>query len=236
MSTDHALPTMEAEPRTCRFEAQLCWLADAASCIITGRMVGDYVPTRLGRREDTAVPERPFLLLARRLQDLWRHRRNLCRGDIREVCRGRGSRCSDPFVRAQEDTAMDSDRKRILLVDDDEDFVESNADLLEAEGYEVLCAYDGANGLELAKKEKPDLMLLDVMMARSTEGFDISRRVSQTPGLRDMKVLLVTGIAKAMHLPFQLFPDKRWLPVGRILEKPISPDRLLKEIATTLKG
>jgi len=130
---------------------------------------------------------------------------------------------------------MDNEKKRILIVDDDEAFVESNMDLLETEGYEVLSACDGASGLELAKKEKPDLMILDVMMGWSTEGFDISRKISQTPRLRGMAVLLVTGIAKEMQWPFQLFPDEEWLPVDKILEKPVPPERLLQEIAVALE-
>ncbi len=123
---------------------------------------------------------------------------------------------------------------RILLVDDDREFVESNKDLLEAHGYVVVTAYDGASGLELAKRERPDVMILDVMMATETEGFDISRAVPQIPELRGMAVLLVTGIRRAKHLPFGLEPDETWLPVNDIMEKPVVPEKLLEKLRKLL--
>ena len=119
----------------------------------------------------------------------------------------------------------------ILLVDDDMDFVESNKDLLEAHGYRVLTASDGASGLALARQERPDLMILDVMMATQTEGFEVSRKIPESPELRAMRVLLVTGIRKAMHLPFRFERDDTWLPVSEILEKPVAPEQLLAEVA-----
>lgn len=127
-----------------------------------------------------------------------------------------------------------SEMKKILLVDDDVEFCESNRDLLEAEGYEVIEAHDGAAGLEKAKAEKPDLMILDVMMATDTEGFEVARKIPETPELKNMKVLLVTGIVKDMHLPFGVEPDETWLPVQRVLEKPIRPDALLAAVREQL--
>lgn len=127
-----------------------------------------------------------------------------------------------------------SDGKKVLLVDDDVDFVESNKDLLEAYGYHVFTAHDGAAGLELAKREKPDIMILDVMMATHVEGFEIARKIPETPELKHMRVLLVTGIQQDMHLPFGFDPDESWLPVDRVLEKPIAPIRLLSEIQKVL--
>jgi len=121
-------------------------------------------------------------------------------------------------------------KKRILIVDDDRDFVESNKDLLEANGYAVLSAHDGASGLALAKKERPDLMILDVMMATNTEGFEVSRKIPESPELKNMPVIMVTGIRKEMHLPFAFEPDDTWLPVDSLFEKPIEPATLLEEI------
>lgn len=125
--------------------------------------------------------------------------------------------------------------KRVLIVDDDVAFVESNKDLLEAFGYEVYTAYEGHSGLEMARKVKPDVMILDVMMAGETEGFEVARKVPESPELKNMRVLLVTGVTHALHLPFPLQPDTTWLPVERVLEKPITPDRLIAELERTLK-
>lgn len=126
--------------------------------------------------------------------------------------------------------------KKILLVDDDADFVESNKDLLEAEGYQVVVAADGESGLAMALQEKPDLMLLDVMMTHDTEGFEISRKIADNPELKGMKVLLVTGVRKEKDLAYSFEPDKDWLPVQKVLEKPVPPEKLLKEIKHELGG
>ena len=124
----------------------------------------------------------------------------------------------------------------ILIVDDDLCFAESNKDLLEAQGYRVVMAHDGASGLEVARKERPDLMILDVMMATEIEGLEISRKIRESPELQHMRVLLVTGVTKAMHLPYRLEPDTAWLPVDHVLEKPIEPTRLIAEIEKTLSA
>ena len=125
---------------------------------------------------------------------------------------------------------MASHKKRILIVDDDVEYVESNKELLEASGYEVLVAHNGTDGLALAKAHKPDLMILDVMMASNTEGFEVARKIPHSPELKGMHILLVTGIRKDMKLPVSFHPDETWLPVDKVFEKPIDPQALLDEI------
>ena len=125
---------------------------------------------------------------------------------------------------------MASPKKLILIVDDDIEYVESNKELLVAEGYEVMTAHNGKDGLELAKKHKPDLMILDVMMATNTEGFEVARKVPHSPELKGMHILLVTGVRREMSLPFKVHPDETWLPVDKVFEKPIDPQDLLDEI------
>jgi DNA-binding response OmpR family regulator len=126
--------------------------------------------------------------------------------------------------------------KKVLIVDDDASFAESNRDLLQAHGYEVYLAKDGAAGLEMAKKIKPDLMILDVMMATDTEGFEVARKIPELSGLKNnMGVLLVTGITNVLGLPRSIKPDDTWLPVDRIIDKPIVPDRLISEVKRVLR-
>jgi DNA-binding response OmpR family regulator len=126
-------------------------------------------------------------------------------------------------------------KERILLVDDDADFVSSTTDLLEAHGYEVLSASTGAQGFDLAKRQRPNLMVLDVMMATKTEGFEVARKIPNTPELRSMPVLLVTGIRNEMKLGFRLEPDETWLPVSRIMEKPIDPAMFIAAVSELLR-
>jgi CheY-like chemotaxis protein len=124
--------------------------------------------------------------------------------------------------------------KKILLIDDDVEFVEANKLLLESHGYDVEVAHEGRSGLDKAQEVRPDLIILDVMMSHSTEGFDVSRELQSCPDLKGTPVLLLTGIRKAMHIPFKFEPDDEWLPVKAILEKPVQPPDLLKEIGKAL--
>ena len=120
--------------------------------------------------------------------------------------------------------------KKILLVDDDVDFVHSNKELLETHGYSVLTAHNGNDAMEVAKKNRPDLIILDVMMTTDTEGFDVSRKLQDIPALKGVPVILLSGIRKAMSLPFKFEPDSEWLPVKVVLEKPVRAETLLQEV------
>lgn len=124
--------------------------------------------------------------------------------------------------------------KRILVVDDDADLVEATRSLLESSGYSVITASDGKKGMEKARKEKPDLMLLDVMMAHDSEGFEVTRALKEDPATADLPVIIITGIRRAKNLPFRFEPDKDWLPVKAVLEKPVKPEALLKAIEEAL--
>jgi two-component system, OmpR family, alkaline phosphatase synthesis response regulator PhoP len=119
---------------------------------------------------------------------------------------------------------------RVLLIDDDVDFVEAVKNLLEAKGYEVEHAHNGKVGIAKAKDHKPDIILLDVMMTTESEGFDVARALSKDAKLKKVPVVLVTGVRKEMNLPFGFEPDEAWLPVKGVLEKPVNPAVLLKTI------
>lgn len=129
---------------------------------------------------------------------------------------------------------MDSAGGKILIVDDDFAFAESIRDLLEAYGYTVEHAPDGTVGLERAREWRPDLMILDVMMTSDTEGFKVARRIPESPELKRMGVILVTGVTRALNLPGVLKPDDTWLPVDRVMEKPVDPARLIAEVQRVL--
>ncbi|NLH16058.1 MAG: response regulator [Phycisphaerae bacterium] len=119
---------------------------------------------------------------------------------------------------------------KVLIIDDDIDLVESIANLLEAKNYSVSIAYNGKDGVEKARSEKPDLILLDVMMTTRDEGFNVARNLSQIEDLKGTPVVMVSGVRKEMNLPFQLEPDESWLPIKEFLEKPIKPETLLNAV------
>ena len=119
---------------------------------------------------------------------------------------------------------------KILIVDDDSDFVEAMTSILESKGYSVASAPNGTEGFAKAKETLPDLMLLDVMMSTKTEGFDLARNLKGENSTKDIPVIMITGIRKDMNLPFGFEPDPDYLPVKALLEKPIKPDELIRAV------
>lgn len=119
---------------------------------------------------------------------------------------------------------------KILMIDDNPEFVEATTNLLEAKGYEVVTAANGKEGLEKAKVVTPDIILLDVMMTTESEGFDVARGMHREENLKNTPVIIITGIRKEMNLPFGFEPNDEWLPVKAVLEKPVKPDTLLSTI------
>ena len=120
--------------------------------------------------------------------------------------------------------------KRVLIVDDDPDFVRAVGGLFTSSGYAVLTAGGGREGLELAKTSRPDLILLDVMMRERTEGFFTLQRIRSVPALRDTPVIVVSSIYTDQP-SFRVSPEAGWLPASLFLPKPVDPARLLAEAA-----
>jgi DNA-binding response OmpR family regulator len=121
--------------------------------------------------------------------------------------------------------------KKILIIDDDPDFVDSIRAVLEARGYIVDSAPDGTEGFKKAKEIIPNLIILDVMMTKNTEGFEVSREFQKDKDLKSVPVIMITGIREQMNLAFGFEPDNTWLPVKAVLEKTIKPDQLLAKVA-----
>jgi CheY-like chemotaxis protein len=132
---------------------------------------------------------------------------------------------------------MSEEKKRILVIDDDVQLVDTVKTLLESQGYEVAYAYGAEKGVELAREQKPDLILLDIMFAGppGPDGVEISRRLHQHPDLADVPVVILSGIKKVLDMPVKLAPDEDYMPVKAFLEKPFKPQELLEVIETTLK-
>jgi len=122
-----------------------------------------------------------------------------------------------------------ADQKTVLLVDDDSEFVQSTKQLLEAGGFEVHTASTGADGVEMAKAILPNLIVLDVMMATQTEGFSVNQRLRNIPELKSVPVIMLSGIHKALDLPYRFDVEQGW-PCVTFLEKPIVPEKLLENV------
>jgi two-component system phosphate regulon response regulator PhoB len=128
-----------------------------------------------------------------------------------------------------------SDPKRILIIDDDPDFVEGINAILEGAGYETDAAFNPKDGFDALKSNQPDILLLDIMMGRGAEGVMIARKIRKDPVLREMPVLIITGIREQIAF---LFPGSavhpRFVPVDELLEKPVEPELLLERVRALL--
>jgi CheY-like chemotaxis protein len=100
--------------------------------------------------------------------------------------------------------------------------------VLSAEGYETEAASSGSQALETMREERPDLVLLDVMMADPLEGVAVSREMASDPDLKGIPIVMVSSIDSSQHA--NLLPDNAHLPIDAWMVKPVKPDYLLKTI------
>jgi CheY-like chemotaxis protein len=118
-------------------------------------------------------------------------------------------------------------RPKILLVDDDVDLVKVMKGALESKAYEVIVAYDGKDGIEKAKKEKPDLVVLDILMPVA-DGFVFADQFRKDPSLAKTPVLALTSFSEAQGQPFAF-------EVEQYIRKPIKPKDLVAKVEEFLK-
>jgi CheY-like chemotaxis protein len=117
--------------------------------------------------------------------------------------------------------------KTILVIDDDIDLVEIIRQTLEHENFRVIDAQSGERGLALALADKPDLILLDVMMTQVDEGFQTAYSLRQEPRTAEIPILMLTAVTDRTGFDFDPQRDRDFLPVDEFIEKPISPRRLI---------
>lgn len=117
---------------------------------------------------------------------------------------------------------------RILVVDDDPDFVEIMRTILLTEGYEVVTAMNGDQALDQVRAAKPDLILLDVMMSTILDGVNVSQELDDDAELREIPLVMVSSIASTDHA--EVFPTDQYVHLDRWLSKPVQPQELLKTV------
>ena len=127
-------------------------------------------------------------------------------------------------------------KEKILLVDDDPDILEALTIILEAQGYEVVTAKDGMEGLANLKVEKPDLLILDLLMPKM-DGFAVCKEL-QDPRwskFKDVPILILTSVREeASRRRYELETGLE-LNVDDYIEKPISPEVLLQRVGRLIK-
>ena len=122
---------------------------------------------------------------------------------------------------------------RILVVDDDPDFVAIATRILTTAGYETVAAANGAQALATMRQRKPDLVLLDIMMSTVLDGLSVSEEMQADPELRDVPVIMVSSIADAEYAA--VFPTDGYVHMDAWISKPIEPEDLLKNVGQHVK-
>jgi CheY-like chemotaxis protein len=126
---------------------------------------------------------------------------------------------------------------KIMIVDDDPDYINVVKTILENEQYTVITAGDKTEGMEKIKAEKPDLAILDVMMDAWQDGFEMSRQLKKDSQFKNLPILLLTGVDKKTGIDFKsTAPDPVWLPVDVYIDKPVEPQVLLTEVKKLLSS
>ncbi len=128
-----------------------------------------------------------------------------------------------------------NDKKTILIIDDDADLVEIIRTVLEQNGYTVLSASNGTEGLTKVETQRPDLIILDVMMDSVTEGFQVSYKLKNNPKLKDIPILMLTSVSQHTGYKFSKDKDGDFIAADEFCEKPIQPKDLLTKVEKLLK-
>lgn len=117
---------------------------------------------------------------------------------------------------------------KILVVDDDPDFLNATRIVLEKGGHSFISAKSGDEGYERAKEAQPDLIILDVMMDSVLDGVSMSRQVHDDDAVHDIPILMVTSIANTDYA--ELFPTDEYIHIQAFMSKPIDPAKLIKQV------
>jgi CheY-like chemotaxis protein len=123
----------------------------------------------------------------------------------------------------------------ILVVDDDIDVAESRKIVLEHNNYQVLTATNIDVAWELLEKHPIDLIVLDVMMNKDSDGFNFAQKMKANPEYTHIPIILATAVNQRTKFKFDPEEDEDFLPVEKFMEKPIDPDDLIMAIRGLLK-
>jgi len=122
---------------------------------------------------------------------------------------------------------------RILVVDDDPDLVESVSMILEKKKHTVIAAYGGVEGIDKAKKEKPDAIILDVMMP-DKNGYEVCRELKADPQCQDIPILLLTAVASKISTTTYTHRQGMETEADDYVDKPVEPAELVRLVERLL--
>jgi len=126
-------------------------------------------------------------------------------------------------------------KKTVIVIDDDPDVLEATRVILEGAGFAVVTAPTGPEGVSRIREGGINCILLDVMMAKDTEGFHIAQELKADPKTSRIPIIMLTSVSKKTGFEFSPATDKEFMPVELFLEKPVDPKRLVQAITGAIK-
>ena len=123
---------------------------------------------------------------------------------------------------------------KVLLIDDDPDFLAATKIVLESKPYQVITALDGDEGLKKAREEKPDVIILDVIMP-TKDGFDVCEQLKKEPELADIPVVMLTSFAQRVKETSISVSKGLATEAEDYIDKPVNPNELLRRVERLLK-
>jgi CheY-like chemotaxis protein len=124
---------------------------------------------------------------------------------------------------------------KIVMVDDNADFLFTMQTFLKNNGFVVHTADDGQKGIDLIKKEQPDVVLLDIMMETLFSGFEVCKAVRSNDDLIDIPIIGISAMADELDINYSQWPDYDYFKPDAFLDKPVDRQRLLQLIPEVLQ-
>ncbi|WP_337866955.1 response regulator [Ignavibacterium sp.] len=118
---------------------------------------------------------------------------------------------------------------KIAIIDDDPDILDASTLILQSKGYDVITAANPGDGYKIIKEQKPDLIILDVMMNEPDDGFFLAQKLRREK--IDIPIIMYTSVSKTLGLEFAA---GEMIPVDEFVEKPISPENLIDKVEKLL--
>ena len=124
---------------------------------------------------------------------------------------------------------------KIVLVDDNTDYLFTMETFLSRNGFEVKTSDDGQKGLDLIRQERPDVVLLDVMMETLFSGFEVCKQLRTADDLKDIPIIGISGMGGELGIDYKQYPDYDYFKPDAFLDKPVDKQELLRLIPETIK-
>ena len=124
---------------------------------------------------------------------------------------------------------------KVVMIDDNKDLLFTMETFLQRNGFEVHTAEDGQTGLDLIKKECPDVILLDIMMETLFSGFEVCKQVRADKQLMDTPIIGISAMGDELDINYSQWPDYEYFRPDTFMEKPIDKQRLLQLIPEVIQ-